>query len=140
MRPSEILYNANGKVPVESAMVWIVMAYGGNPGQQIAQAAPPQPRRLRNLQVFTDGRLFRFVDVAGPLLGVRIPAESQPGKQAELEVIVGIDEARNDQASVQVERLRAFSAGRSRRAQCRNLSTAYFDVQLCCLVSAECCC
>ncbi len=83
-----------------------------------------QPHSLRNLQVLLHRRLVRSIHICGPLrsVGVRRPSESR--EEIELEVVMGVDQSRQQQMPGEVQFESAFEARIKRK------DAAAFDHQV----------
>ncbi len=86
------------------------MRHRRDPAQQIAQTAPDQTIALGDSTVFEDRRLVGMKDICRPLCRIRVHAAPEARKQSEFEMIVSIDEARENQMPAQVEDV-AFRGG-----------------------------
>lgn len=74
----------------------------------------------------------------GPLPGVRERPSPEPGKQAELQMVVSIDQARKQQATAEWNRQTALTAWSTRElVQSRNPSLADREIEVLGLLRAE---
>ena len=124
----------------QHGMQRIVMANRRHPAQQVLQPAPQQARGLGHAPVLLDGRFFGPVDVPRPGLRIRVGATPQAGIKTEFQVIVGVNQARQDQVSGEVQQGQAGVSrpGRGARLPERmDSARAEFHVQRCGAVGAE---
>ena len=88
-------------------LVRVVMRHRGDARQQILQAAPLQPHALWNRQVLFNGRGPGAVDIFRPGSGIWIGALAKARKEIELEMVVLVDEPRQQQMTGEVPHLAA---------------------------------
>ena len=104
MRPAKPGENTDGEVGGEQfARKRVVMADGGYAAEQIADGSPPKTNGLRHLAMTSDERGVGAMDLFGPFDGVLIRSCAEIGKEAELKVIMCVDEAGKQQISGQID-------------------------------------
>src|SRR3954453_7022266 len=93
--PSETLKHPNGKMAAEDGMfVWIVVSDRRDATQQILQTTPPEPYRLGYPKLGRN-RIFGWPEkIIGPGCRIRILTAPKPREQIELQVVMGVHEAR----------------------------------------------
>ena len=105
VRPGETPHHADGEIRSEDGgFVRIVVTDGGCAAEKIADAAPPEASFARNLTVFGDGGAAGLVDVFGPFEEVLIAAATEPREKREFEMVVSVDEAGENEESVEIKR------------------------------------
>src|SRR6516162_1873507 len=103
------------------------MANRGNATQQVLKSTPPQPHRLRHAQLLANGAALGMVNVARPLRSILVRSAPQRRKQVEFQMVVRVDQPRQDQMAAKVEVLhtrvhQAASTAGVRRAVSKNAS------------------
>src|SRR5580692_4029968 len=79
MRPAKIVQNTNHKSLVEDfCNIWVMVGHRGNTGKKVSNSAPPQTSVFGDRAVFSDGRVFRKVDILSPLREVAVSALPEP--------------------------------------------------------------
>src|SRR5215471_2173199 len=112
MCPSEALDHAHWELRPESrGFVRIVVQDRSHSGDQVLDSSPNQAKRLRNPQLLTNWRFIGAIDICSPSTGIGIWAVAEPWEKAEFQVIMRIDQAREDEKSLQVDDGRAVFAG-----------------------------
>src|SRR6185437_15350589 len=90
-------------------------------GKQILDSAPQKPQGFGHLEMLPYGRLLRAVDVFSPGGCVFIMLVPEAWKQIELQVIVRIDESREDQEPSEIQGIVAApGSGRKTNAPALN--------------------
>src|SRR5262249_28789901 len=103
MGPAEIANHSDRKVVIENfGLVGVVMHDGGYAGQQILDTAPKQADAFRDSEVVANGRVVGTVNVESPIGRVGVWAAAEAGEEIELQVVVGVDETREDNEAVEV--------------------------------------
>src|SRR6516165_12803553 len=105
MGPAKVLEDANGEIVGEDrGIIGIMVTDRGCAAEKIADAAPPEASFARNLTVFGDGGAAGLVDVFGPFEEVLIAAATEPREKREFEMVVSVDEAGENEESVEIKR------------------------------------
>src|SRR5580700_4131751 len=104
MGPAEFLQHSHRKIAVEDRILArIVMADSGDSAEKILQPSPKQSDVFGNEEMFRYGRFLRSIDVARPVSRVRIWTLPQPWIQIEFQMIVRVDQSRQDQVAFQIQ-------------------------------------
>src|SRR6516162_3958033 len=105
MGPAEVFEDAKGEIFGEDrGIVGIVVTDGGCAAEKIADAAPPEPCFPRNLTVVGDLGTAGLVDVFSPFEKVLVAAATEPREKREFEMVVSVDEAGENEESVEIKR------------------------------------
>lgn len=108
VRPPVPADDAHGKMRVLQLRAWrIVMAHRGDPAEQIPDAAPPEPHRIGDQMLSCDHLSEAMMDVVSPLDVVAIRRPAQPWVKGKLQMIVRIDQSRQDQVAAEIDGRRA---------------------------------
>src|SRR5260370_10296954 len=104
MRPSEALRHANREALGEDVgLAWVVVANGGDAAEQVLQPAPEQPQFLWYTKMVANWREIRMINIAGPLCRIGIGAASEARKQVELQMVMRIDQPRQNHVTAEVQ-------------------------------------
>jgi hypothetical protein len=103
MGPTIAFGHPDGEISGEDTAVRIVVAGRGDAAEKIFESPAAETCCQRNAEMLPDGRKIGMVDISGPIPCIRIGPMTQPGEQVELEVIVGVNEPRQDQAAADVQ-------------------------------------
>ena len=102
--PGEVALDSDGEAIVEDLFdIGIVMTDGGDAAEEIADSAPPEAHIFGNLTMLADGRDLGMMNVLGPLDKAAVSALAEAGEQRKFQMIVGVDKAREQQETGQID-------------------------------------
>ena len=105
MGPAAVFEDANGEISGEDrGIVRIVVTDGGCAAEKVADAAPPEASFARNSTVVGDLGTAGLVDVFGPFEEVLVAAATEPREKRKFEMVVSVDEAGENEESVEIKR------------------------------------
>ena len=108
MIPSKVADHAHRKIiSFKLALRWIVMADRRYAAKKIAQSAPPQAHIFRNSPMRSDRLGKRLMDVARPTRSIRVRWVAESWKERKFEMVVRVDEPRQQKISAQIDIARA---------------------------------
>src|SRR5215472_14918133 len=133
MRPPEIRNHTYWKIFVqEIGQYGVVMANRRNTTKQIPYRTPPQAHILRHRPVSRDRGLLVLLNVSCPILRVRIGSAAKIWKQPELEMVVRVDQSRQQQMTIELQKRQSlivmFWSRLTRRPDRGNPSLFKFNV------------
>src|SRR6267143_3266997 len=97
MRPAELLDYAYWELHlIEDWIIRVVVANSRDTREQIFQTTPDQSQPFGNAQMIGDRQLGGLVNILSPLRGIRIGAAAKAGEEVELEMVVRVDEPRQN--------------------------------------------
>lgn len=102
--PAIFCGNVNREFAVENfGKIAVLLGYGCDASQQIANPSPPETEFAGNLLEFPDRRFVRAIDIFGPFAptGIWTPAELRV--QGKIQVIVGVDETGENQMTGEID-------------------------------------
>lgn len=113
--PAKVGMNLDREIDIcKKRMRLVVVAHGGDTREHVADDSPPEPLLLWDLQQAAERRLFGMVDIDGPLTPTRIRALSEPRENAEMQMIVSVNEPWKQKVTAEIDDLRLACKGNGR--------------------------